>query len=172
MKKDRIIWLTRGAVIAAMYVALTVTPPLNAISFGMVQFRLSEALGILAFFEPAAIPGLFVGCLLANSIGTLMGTSLGILDIVFGSLLTLLSAVFIWRIKQPLLALTAPVVLNAFGVAALLKIVLDLPYWPSVLFVGIGQTVVVYGLGYPLLLLMLKRRILIREDIFREKMNR
>lgn len=171
MSRDRVVWLTRGAVIAALYVVLTVTPPLNAISYGQIQFRLSEALNVLAFFEPAAIPGLYVGCMIANALGIAVGSSLGIVDVIWGSFLTLISAYIIWRSKSPLLGLLAPVVLNAFGVALELNLVLGLPFWASVLFVGAGQAVVIYGLGYPLLIAFLKRNVLVRQDIFRHKMG-
>ncbi|HEY3375754.1 MAG TPA: QueT transporter family protein [Candidatus Aquicultor sp.] len=166
MKRNSLAWLTRGAVIAALYVALTITPPLNALSYGQVQFRISEALNVLAFFEPAAIPGLFVGCVLAN-----LGSPLGIYDVVFGSLLTLVSAFLIWKIKRPSLALLAPVIINAFGVALELNLVLHLPLLLSALFVGIGEAIIVYGLGYPLLLALIQRKALIRTDIFARKMG-
>jgi len=171
LKKDSISKLTRGAIIAALYVALTITPPLNAISYGQVQFRLSEALNVLAFFEPAAIPGLFVGCMLANALGIPLGNSLGIIDVIFGSSLTLVSAYLIWKIKRPALALTVPVVVNALGVALELNLVLGLPYWASAVFVGAGEFVVIFGLGYPLLIAFLKRRAIVREDIFQQKMG-
>ena len=79
-------FLAYGAVIAAIYVALTMA--FQPISFGPVQFRISEALCILPFFTPAAIPGLFVGCFLSNLFCGAAG-----LDIVFGSLATLIGAV-------------------------------------------------------------------------------
>ncbi|MEW5705395.1 MAG: QueT transporter family protein [Actinomycetota bacterium] len=171
MKRDNVSYLTRGAVIAALYVALTITPPLNAISYGQIQFRISEALNVLAFFEPAAIPGLFVGCMLANALGIPLGNSLGIIDVIFGSFLTLISAYLIWKIKKPLVALLAPVIINALGVALELNWVLGLPYWASVLFVGIGETVVIYALGYPLLAILLRGKALVREDIYQQKIG-
>jgi uncharacterized membrane protein len=157
--------------IAALYVALTVTPPINVISYGNFQCRISEALNVLAFFEPAAIPGLFIGCVIANAIGIATGSGLGILDVVLGSPLTLVSAIIIWRVRKPLLGLMAPVILNAFGVAYELHLVLGFPYWLSVLQVGVGEAVAVYVLGYPLLLALLKQRTLIREDVFEKKMK-
>ena len=75
-----------GAAIAAIYVALTMS--FSAISFGPVQFRISEALCILPFFTPAAIPGLFIGCFLSN---LLCGAA--VMDVVFGSIATLIGAV-------------------------------------------------------------------------------
>ena len=77
--------ITLGACIAALYVALTLA--FAPISFGPVQLRVSEALCILPFFTPAAIPGLFIGCLIANFLGTAI-----MLDVIFGSLATLIGA--------------------------------------------------------------------------------
>lgn len=168
MKKDSIYWITRGSVIAALYVALTITPPLNAISYGPFQFRISEALNVLAFFEPAAIPGLFIGVLIAN-----LGSPFGPIDIFGGSLLTLAAAYMVWKTKNPAVALLFPVIINAFGVAAIIKLASDIPdsYLMLVMFIAVGEAGVVYGLGYPLLLALLKRKELIREDIVRQKMG-
>ena len=78
-------WITQGAVIAAAYVALTVV--FAPISFGPVQLRIAEALCIMPLFTPAAVPGLFIGCLLANIIGGGIAV-----DVVFGSIATLIGA--------------------------------------------------------------------------------
>ena len=78
--------ITQGAVIAALYVVLTMA--FQPISYGVVQVRIAEALTILPLFTPAAIPGLFVGCLIANIMGGCIA-----LDVIFGSLATLIGAV-------------------------------------------------------------------------------
>lgn len=167
MKREGIIYLTRGAAIAALYAAITITPPLNAISYAQIQFRMSEALTVLAYFEPAAIPGLYAGAILAN-----LASPFGVWDILGGSLLTLVAAFLTWKIRRPAIALLPPVIINAFGVALVLKLAAGIPYWASVPTVGFGEAVVVYGLGYPLLLLLLKTRLLMREDVFDRKMGR
>ena len=79
-------FMVHGAVIAAIYVVLTIL--FAPISFGPVQFRISEALCVLPYFTPAAVPGVFVGCLLSN---LLCGAAA--LDVIFGSLATLIGAV-------------------------------------------------------------------------------
>ena len=79
--------LNFAAVTAALYTALTLIAA--PISFGNIQFRISEALCILPYFFPQAIPGLFIGCIFSNLFG-----GMGIFDIVFGSLATLLAAIF------------------------------------------------------------------------------
>lgn len=93
MKKQDV--LTQAALIAACYVVVTVA--LAPIAFGEVQFRISEALTILPLFTPAAIPGLFIGCLIGNTLG---GAVLP--DIIFGSLATLLGAIGTYIIGQGL----------------------------------------------------------------------
>ena len=99
--------LARAGVIAAMYVILTVITPFT-ITFGPLQFRISEALMLLPIHTVDAIPGLFIGCLLANLLGG------GVwFDVVLGSIATLLAAIFVykWRDK-PLLAVLSPVIFN------------------------------------------------------------
>ena len=91
--------------IAALYAALTIA--LAPISFGPVQFRVAEALTLLPFFMPEAIPGLFIGCLLANFTG-----GFGIIDIVFGSAATLLAAWLTYEMPNMWLAAIPPVIVN------------------------------------------------------------
>ena len=79
--------LVTAALIAAAYAALTYVSAAMGLAYGEVQFRLSEALCVLAAFTPAAIPGLTIGCVLGN-----ITSPLGIADIVFGAAATLLSA--------------------------------------------------------------------------------
>lgn len=157
--------LTRGAIIAAVYAALTIL--LAPISYGPVQVRVSEALTVLPFFEPAAIPGLFLGCIIANIYG-----GNGLWDIIGGSLLTLAAAYLTWKIRKPALALLPPVILNGFGVAYILMVVLRVPYWLTVGYVSLGESVAVYLLGYPFLIYILKRGIFVREDILQKKLGR
>ena len=107
--------LTQGAVIAALYVVLTLV--FAPISFGPIQLRIAEALCILPMFTPAAIPGLFIGCMLANLIGGGV-----ILDVIFGSLATLIGAVcgYLLRKNRWLVPLPA-VIANALIVPFVLK---------------------------------------------------
>lgn len=146
----------RGAVIAAVYALLTVA--LAPLSYGMIQVRVSEALAVLPYFTPAAVPGLFVGCIIANIYG-----GNGILDIVFGSLASLISAVVVSRIRVRLLVPLPPVIINAIIVGLVLHYVLGFPLALIMLWVGIGQVIACYGLGYPLLLFLEKRRHLFND---------
>jgi uncharacterized membrane protein len=137
-------FLIRSAVIAALYAAVTLL--LAPISYGPLQFRVSEALTLLPMLTPAAIPGLFVGCLAAN----LMGGATA-LDIVFGSLATLGAAILTRRLRErPLIAALPPVLVNAFVVGAVLAYAYNLPFLLTTLQVGAGQLGVCYLLGVPL----------------------
>ena len=88
-------YLTHAAAIAALYVVLTFLANAFGLANYAVQLRFSEALTILPFFTPAAIPGLFVGCLLAN-----IFTGAALPDIIFGSLATLIAALGTWKLRN------------------------------------------------------------------------
>ena len=92
MKNKSTMFLVQAAAIGAIYVVLTLL--FAPLSYGEVQVRFSEALTILPYFTPAAIPGLFVGCILAN----LLGGSIPV-DIIFGSIATLIGAVFTYKLR-------------------------------------------------------------------------
>lgn len=145
--------LVRAAVYAALYAALTLAPGLSALAYGPVQFRVSEALMVFACFDPAAVVGLTVGCAIGN-----LGSPMMPVDTVVGALLTLVAALLMYRIGPRVVALASPVVVNAFGVAAMLALVLDLPYWASAVWVGIGEAAVLFTLGLALLLAVRRRR--------------
>lgn len=142
--KIRIKLITYGAMIAAMYTALTLA--FAPVSFGAVQFRISESLCVLPFFTPAAIFGLFAGCLVANIFG-----GNGIYDIVLGSLSTLFAAYLTYRIKNRILALIPPVLINALVIGTMLGFLYSLDITASILSVGFGQLIVLYGPGLLLL---------------------
>lgn len=138
--------MVRGGLIAAVYAVLCMA--FFTLSYGDVQFRVSEALTVLPLLMPEAVPGLFIGCLLSNLLG-----GMGILDIVFGSLATLIAALFTrWMRKLPKAIAVLPVVLvNALIIGSVvLHMGAGLPLWLSIGSVGLGQFVVVYALGLPL----------------------
>ena len=124
--------LCLSAVIAALYAALTLL--LAPISYGPIQLRLSEALTVLPILLPQAVPGLFVGCLIAN-LYTGMLT-----DIVFGSLATLLAAIGTYLLrKKPVLAAACPVVSNGVIVGLVLSLSFNLPVALTMAEVAIGE---------------------------------
>lgn len=144
-------YITRAGVIASIYVAVTFL--LSSISFGPVQVRVAEGLTLLPILFPESIIGLFLGCLLANLLGPF-----GAADIVFGSLTTLLAAYITYRFRRNFIAYLSPILLNAFIVSLYLHLLFAVPYWPTVLTIGLGQCAAVLGLGLPLLHLLKKIR--------------
>lgn len=145
-----------GAAVAALYCVLCLA--LQPISYNIVQFRVSEALCVLAIFFPSAVPGLFVGCLLANLLG-----GAGILDVVFGSLATLLAAFLTWKLrKRPLLAILPAVVVNMVVIPIVLHLAFAEPLWFLVGSIGLSQAIVCFGLGYPLYLLLKRTGVMER----------
>ena len=130
MRNTKVMNLTQGAMIAACYVVLCLV--FEPISYGGVQVRIAEALAILPLFTPAAIPGLFIGCIIANVIGGGI-----VLDVVFGSIATLIWAVgtYMLRNRTRWLAPVPPILANTIIV-------------PFVIFYG-------YGTPIPIPLLML-----------------
>ena len=136
-----------GAAIAAIYVALTMS--FSAISFGPVQFRISEALCILPFFTPAAIPGLFIGCFLSN---LLCGAA--VMDVVFGSIATLIGAVGSYCLRHnKWLVCVPPILANAIIVPWVLRYAYGstdlIPV--AMVTVGIGEILAIGVLGNLLL---------------------
>ena len=125
--------LCTSAVIAALYAALTLL--LAPISYGNLQCRVSEAMTLLPMVLPSAIPGLFVGCMLANLLG---GAT--IWDIVFGSLATLLAAIGTYALREKRIpAALCPVLANGVIVGAVLAHVYALPLWLTMAEVALGE---------------------------------
>jgi uncharacterized membrane protein len=179
--------VARAGVIAAVYAAFTlIVLQVPGLGVGPVQLRLSEALTVLAVLTPAAIPGLWIGSMIANAFMLTTVGPLGLLDVVFGSLGTLLGAMWSWKFrKRAGIALLGPVFANALIVPAYLPVMLkglgfyrvpilgiDLEghYLAMYLFgfvaVAIGQALVVYVLGLPLLIALkeLKVASLLRDE--------
>jgi len=146
-------FLTQAAIIAGVYAALTVA--LAPISYGPMQARVSEALTVLPFFTPAAIPGLFVGCLISNTV-----SFMGLPDVIFGSAATLVSALMTrWiarvvprervALRAALLPLP-PVLVNALVIGVMLVFFADMPFAAAALGVGLGEFGSCYCIGLPL----------------------
>lgn len=147
-------YLVQAALIAAIYAVLTIA--FAPLSYGQVQIRFAEALTVLPAFTPAAIPGLFVGCLVANIYG-----GGGIIDIVFGSLATLAAAYLSFRMPRKWLVPMPPVLVNAVVVGFILNYLYQLPLLISMVWVGMGQLIACYAIGYPLLLALGKYKNII-----------
>jgi len=149
--------LTFIAVIAAVYTALTLA--LAPISYGPIQFRLSEVLCILPYYFPATKWGLFIGCALSN-----LFSGYGVLDIVFGSLATLLAGYCTSKIRSRPLALMPVVIFNAVIVGAVIAwSTTPNAFWAgfavNALQLGISEFGVLYIVGLPLLYILPKYRL-------------
>ena len=145
MKKNDTLKLANAGMIAALYVALTYIANLFGLASGAIQVRLSEALTILPVFTASAIPGLTIGCVLANLL-----TGCAAWDVVFGSVATLIGAVGTRLLKdKPLLAWIPPVVSNMAIVPIILIKVYGVPdaWWFLVLTVGAGEVIACGLLG-------------------------
>ena len=155
MQNKKILFMVQAAMIAAIYVALTYL--FAPISFSEIQVRIAEALTILPVFTPAAIPGLFVGCLIGNTLGGAL-----IPDIVFGSLATLIGAVFTWMLRKahPFLAPVPPIVSNMLIVPFVLRYAYEvmLPIPLMMLTVGIGEVISCGVLGLALYFALRKHK--------------
>ena len=152
MSDRNIQFLTRAALIAAVYTALTLL--FAPLSFREIQVRISEALTILPYFTPAAIPGLLVGCLISNILG---GAILP--DIIFGSLATLIGAVGSYLLrKHRILVPISPIAANAVIVPFVLRFGygVNLPVPLMILTVGLGEIISCGVLGMLLLVVLEK----------------
>lgn len=154
MNNKKVLMITQAAMIAAIYIVLTCFINAFNLASGAIQVRISEALTILPFFTPAAIPGLFVGCLLSNIITGCMP-----LDVIFGSLATLVGALGTYALrKYKWLAPVSPILANTIIVPFILSYVYhfegSLPYF--FVTVGIGEVLSCGVLGMILLFALQK----------------
>lgn len=147
--------LVQAAMIAAIYVVLTFIANAFGLASYAIQVRFSEALTILPYFTPAAIPGLFIGCLLSNIL-----TGCALPDIIFGTLATLLGAVLTYRLrKYKWLAPVPPIIANAIVVPLVLLYAYGIrPLWLSFITVTAGEVISCGILGLLLLFTLEKYR--------------
>lgn len=147
--------LIQAAMIAAMYVVLTFLANALGLANYAIQVRFSEALTILPYFTPTAIPGLFIGCILSNIL-----TGCALPDIIFGSLATLIGAVLTYKLRHfKWLAPVPPIVANALVVPFVLLYAYGIhPLWLSFLTVTIGEIISCGILGMILLFTLEKYR--------------
>ena len=157
MRNKRVTFIVRAAIIAALYVVLTFVANALGLASHTIQVRFSEALCILPFFTPAAIPGLWIGCLLANLL-----TGCVIWDVLFGSLATLLGAIGTYLLRKHKVLCTLPpvlanmvivpfVLIYAYKIPSVFVKEVDVTYLFNALTVGIGEVISVCVLGSILL---------------------
>lgn len=164
MKNKKALYLTQAAMIAALYVVLTMIANAFGLASGNIQVRFSEALTVLPFLTPAAVPGLFIGCLAAN-----LMTGAMLPDIIFGSLATLIGALGTWLLgnaarkhsaKASLfswLSPLPPIIANGLIIPPVLKYAYGIiPMWFSAVTVTIGE-IISCGIFGLILLFALKK---------------
>lgn len=162
MKKKSINYLVEAGLIAAIYAAATYATAAMGLAYSGVQFRISEALTVLAAFTPAAIPGLTIGCFLGN-----LTSPYGMIDVICGTAATFVAACFSRMLRKitikgiPVLAAIPPIIANAIIVG--LEVAWFLPegfswmgFGASALSVGLGEAAVCLILGIPLMAVLKK----------------
>lgn len=172
MRKMSVLMITQAAIIAALYVVLTWFSTAIGLSSGVIQVRFSEALSILPYFTPAAIPGLYIGCIISN----MMVPGVIIWDVIFGSLATLIGAIGAYLLRKHKFLMTLPpVIANTIIVPLVLKYGygydwefagqdFSLPYFATT--VGIGEIISVCVLGSILLKVLLPyKNIIFKNEV-------
>ncbi|MBQ9404166.1 MAG: QueT transporter family protein [Synergistaceae bacterium] len=149
--------LARGALIAALYAALTIL--LAPISYGPVQCRVSEAFTLLPFYLPEAVPGLFIGCIFANFIG-----GYGLPDMVFGSLATLVAAFLTLKSGNIFVAALWPVLSNMIIIGTMLHYLIEAPLVMTCIYVALGELISCYVIGVPFMKLLERKNIIAKHD--------
>ena len=168
MNNKKTLFLTEAAVIAALYTVLVLA--FQPISFGPIQFRIAEALTILPYFTPAAIPGVTIGCFLSAVL-----TGADILDMVFGSLATLIAAIISYQLRRnKFLVPIPPIVANALIIPWVLRYAYDIPDAIPfmMLTVGAGEVIAVGVLGTMLLLSLDKVKHVIFRNNYLKQYNK
>ena len=163
--RKQVMFICQAGLIAALYTVLTIVSAYFGLASYEIQVRISEALTVLPLFTPAAIPGLTLGCIVSNLLTGAMP-----LDVIFGSVATLIGAVcayFIGKVANKtgntLLKVLVPfpnVIANALIVPWVLKLVYHIegPVWYFMLTVGAGELIAGVGLGLPLLFMLDKHK--------------
>ena len=163
-QRSKIIYITQAALIAAIYTVLTMIAAGFDLASGAIQVRFSEALTIMPFFTPAAIPGLTIGCLLSNLL-----TGCALPDIIFGSLATFLGAVGSYALRRNRwLCALPPIISNMLIIPFILTYAYHIPGGIPLfmLTVGTGELISCMGLGQILLqaLLPFRGRLFVQDE--------
>src|SRR5690606_35385730 len=129
-------FIAQASLIAAVYTVITLV--FAPISYGesMIQIRISEMFTVLPYYTPAAVPGLFIGVIVSN-----LFSPVGAVDVIFGSLATLIAAYLSYRTKNKWLVPVPPIVVNGLVIGGMLHFVYNFPLYLSVLSVTIGQII-------------------------------
>lgn len=141
MKTTQIQHLTKSAVVAAIYVILTLG--IAPISYGPLQFRVAEVLNLLAFFNPVYIIGVTLGCFISN-----LNSPFGLYDVIFGTFHTFVSLILIWKTRRLVAASVWPAILS-FIIAYELMLVINTPFLETWFYVGVSEIIICTLIGVP-----------------------
>lgn len=154
MRDKKILFITQAAIIAAIYVVLVYV--FNPISFGPIQVRIAEALTVLPYFTPAAVPGVTIGCFLSNLL-----TGQDMLDVIFGTFATLIGAIGSYKLRHnKFLVPIPPILSNTLIIPWVIKFAYAqaTPIPLMMLTVGLGEVVSIGVLGMILLFTLEKHK--------------
>lgn len=157
-------YITKASLIAGIYILLVLVQiPMGTIAFGPIQLRLAESLVLLPLVEAAAVPGLFVGCLVSNLMLASF-SAFGLVDIIGGSLVTLLAAYMTSKMGNKWLGSLPPILLNGLIVSLWVSYFTALPYLATVVGIALGEAASVLLLGSLVLSAYKKAASLIRNS--------
>lgn len=143
-------YITKASLIAAIYIVLillqTLPFPVANLTFGPIQLRIAEGLVLLPMVEAAAVPGLFIGVLISNFL-LAPASGFGLVDIIGGSLVTLIAALLTSKAKTKIGAMIPPILLNAFLVSIWVSYFTKIPYLYTVIGIGVGELISVAIFG-------------------------
>ena len=135
MRNSNLQKVVKNSILAALYVAITLV--FSPISYGFLQFRISEMLIMLPFFNKKWIPGIVLGTLIAN-----MFSPLGLVDVVFGTLATLISVLIISRSSSNLVAVLVPTIVNGIVIGVELNLLFNSPLLASILYIAASEMLI------------------------------
>jgi len=141
-------YLTKASLVAGIYIVLVlIQVPMGNLAFGPIQLRIAEGLTLLPLVETASIPGLFVGCLLSNLI-LASYSGFGLVDIIGGSLVTLVAAYLTSKMPNKILGALPPILLNGLIVSIWVSYFSNMPYWITFLGISGGEAASVFLFGF------------------------
>lgn len=154
MNNEIVSKLSKNALIAALYLVLTLIAP----SYGAVQFRFSEVMLLLMLINSSYAPGLIVGCIIAN-----LFSPMGLTDVVFGTLATAISLFIMSKTRNyQLISTLWPALVNGIIVGMELYFVLKLPFWASAISVFLGEFIVITCIGLPIFKIIMMNKQLVK----------
>lgn len=169
-KRSSVVLITQGALIASVYLCLSVMPGINALSYGPIQFRISEALVMLCLISPSAVFGVSLGCFLSNLFSPF---GANVFDLLLGTTATLLAGIVTYFLRKfflkskvnLFLSPLPPIIFNALIVGTYLPFVTGtfenlISVLYCILSVGAGELLVLYILGIPLYIISSKNKLL------------